>query len=100
MFGNAKGGSDTFVFKVDNGHDKIEDFGQAVGGPRSNWGTDHIDVVAVGITNFSELKISAFDPTTHESTITFSAGNEVVVHSEEALRPEDFIFATHTLLLA
>jgi hypothetical protein len=95
MLGNTKGGNDTFKFNFNNGHDKIEDFGQG----ESNLGTDHINVSVLGIENFSELTISAFDPTTHESTITFSPGNDVVVHSEEALRPQDFIFATHALLL-
>ncbi|MGY4344954.1 Ca2+-binding RTX toxin-like protein [Bradyrhizobium sp. GM7.3] len=96
MLGLAKGGNDTFVFNVNNGHDNVEDLGQGL----SSLGTDHIDVSALGIENFSELTISAFDPTTHESTITFSAGNDVAVHSDEALRPHDFIFAPHGLLLA
>jgi hypothetical protein len=94
MLGNAQGGNDTFVFNFNNGHDEIEDFGQGkqcvVG---SDWGTDHIDVTALGIHNFSQLGISAFDPTTHESTITFSSGNDVVVHSQVALTSHDFFFA-------
>ena len=83
--GNAKGGNDTFAFNFGNGHDRIEDFGQAnecVGS--SILGTDRIDVRALGINNFSQLQISAFDPTTHDSTITFSSGNDVVVHSSGA----------------
>jgi Ca2+-binding RTX toxin-like protein len=91
ILGNARGGNDTFVFNFNNGHDKIEDFGQGVAG--SNCGTDHIDVSALGIQDFSELSISAFDPTTHESTITFSSGNDVVVHSQVALTERDFLFA-------
>jgi Ca2+-binding RTX toxin-like protein len=93
MLGNAKGGNDTFVFNFDNGNDKIEDFGQGVCGAGPNLGTDHIDVSALGIENFSQLSISAFDLTTHESTITFSTGNEVVVHSQVALTEHDFLFA-------
>jgi hypothetical protein len=92
--GNAKGGNDTFVFNFGNGHDKIEDFGQAnecVGS--SILGTDHIDVRALGIEHFSQLHISAFDPTTHDSTITFSSGNDVVVHSQVALTQHDFLLA-------
>jgi hypothetical protein len=94
MFGNAQGGNDTFVFNFNNGHDKIEDFGQGaqcVAGP--NLGTDHIDVTGLGIDNFSQLSISAFDPTTHDSTITFSPGNDVVVHSQVALTSHDFLLA-------
>lgn len=91
MLGFAKGGNDTFVFKFDNGYDKIEDFGQGL----SNLGTDHIDVSALRIENFGDLSISPFYPVTHESTITFGSGNDVVVHSEQALRPQDFIFAPH-----
>jgi serralysin len=82
--GIAQFGNDTFVFNLDNGHDGIADFGQ---------GVDRIDVTALGIHDFSELTISAFDPTTQESTITFSPGNDVVVHSQVALRSDDFIFA-------
>ena len=94
MLGNARGGNDMFVFNSNNGHDKIEDFGQGVGCvPGSNWGTDHIDVTALGIHDFSQLHISAFDTTTHESTITFSPGNDVVVHSQVALTANNFIFA-------
>jgi serralysin len=92
--GTAQFGNDTFVFNVDNGHDAIVDFGQGaidVAGP--DWGTDRIDVTALGIEDFSELTISAFDPTTHESTITFSPDNDVVVRSEVALTSDDFIFA-------
>jgi len=48
---------------------------------------------ALGIYNFSELNISSFDPVTHESVITFSSGNDVVVHSQFALTQYDFIFA-------
>jgi Ca2+-binding RTX toxin-like protein len=73
ILGKAQGGNDTFVFNYKNGHDKIEDFGQGgqcLAGPHA--GTDHIDVTALGIHDFSQLTISAFDPTTHESTITFS----------------------------
>jgi Ca2+-binding RTX toxin-like protein len=88
--GNAKGGNDTYVFNFSNGHDKIEDFGQ-VGS--SILGNDHIDVSALGIEHFSQLQISAFDPTTHDSTITFSSGNDVVVHSQIALTSHDFLFA-------
>jgi hypothetical protein len=89
MLGNAQGGNDTYVFGFDNGHDSIGDFGQ--GG--SNRGTDHIDVTALGIHDFSELDISAFDPIALVSTITFSPGNDVVVHSEFALTAQDFLFA-------
>ena len=88
--GNAQGGNDTFVFKPSNGHDTIEDFGQGQLG--SQWGTDHIDVRALGIQTFSELNISEFDPATHESTITFSPGNDLVVHSQIALSENDFLF--------
>jgi hypothetical protein len=94
ILGKAQGGNDTFVFNFANGHDKIEDFGQGmalIAG--SNWGTDHIDVAALGIHDFSQLAISAFDPTTHDSTITFSLGNEVVVHSQVALSSHDFLFS-------
>jgi len=94
----AQGGNDTFVFNFDNGHDTIEDLGQGVSGAGPSLGVDHVDVSALGITDFSHLNITAFDPTTHESTITFSQGNDVVVHSQEALRPQDFIFA-HDFLL-
>jgi hypothetical protein len=94
MSGMAQGGNDTFVFKFNNGHDKIEDFGQGNQCvAASNWGTDHIDVSALGIENFGQLKVSAFDPTTHDSTITFSPGNDVVVHSQMALTSHDFFFA-------
>src|SRR5262249_13746549 len=65
MAGNAQGGNDTFVFNFNNGHDKIEDFGQ----------NDLIDVRALGIQDFSQLNLSSFDAATHETTITFSAGN-------------------------
>jgi hypothetical protein len=99
ILGLAKGGNDTFVFNFDNGHDKIEDFGQGLAGAGSNWGTDHVDVSALGISDFSQLNISSFDSTTHESTITFSPGNDVVVHSQEALRPQDFLFEPHGFLL-
>jgi hypothetical protein len=47
----------------------------------------------LGIHNFSQLTISAFDPTTHESTITFSPNNDVVVHSQSALTSHDFVLA-------
>lgn len=100
MLGSARGGNDKFVFNFTNGHDKIEDFGQGLAGASSHLGTDHIDVSALGITEFSRLNISAFDLTTHESTITFSHGNDVVVHSQDALKPQDFIFASHHFLLA
>jgi hypothetical protein len=95
LLGNAKGGNDTFVFNFNNGHDKIEDFGQAgdPGLPASSLGTDHIDVTALGITGLGQLNISTFDLATHESTITFSPGNDVVVHSEIALTARDFLFA-------
>jgi hypothetical protein len=93
MLDHAKGGNDTFVFNFGNGQDKIHDFGQGVCRAGPNWGTDHIDVSALGITDFSQLNISAFDPTTHESTISFSSGNDVVVHSLEALEAQDFLFA-------
>jgi Ca2+-binding RTX toxin-like protein len=89
--GNAQGGNDTFVFKPGNGHDTIGDFGQGQAG--SQWGIDHIDVTALGIHAFSELNISAFDPATHESTITFNPGNDLVVHSQIALNQNDFLFA-------
>jgi Ca2+-binding RTX toxin-like protein len=95
MLDRARGGNDTFVFDFSNGHDRIEDFGQGVHGVMgSNWGTDLIDVSALGIHDFSELAISAFDTVAHESTTTFSAGNDVVVHSQVALTHEDFLFAT------
>jgi Ca2+-binding RTX toxin-like protein len=88
----ARGGNDTFVFNFNNGHDMIEDFGQGVHGMTgSNWGTDHIDVSAMGITDFHELNISAFDPATHESTITFAPGEDVVVRSQVALSAHDFL---------
>jgi hypothetical protein len=90
MLGNARGGNDVFVFAAWNGHDKIEDFGQGGG---SALGSDHIDVAGLGITNMSQLNISTFDTTTNESTITFSAGNEVVVHCAHVLTAHDFIFA-------
>jgi Ca2+-binding RTX toxin-like protein len=93
MLSYAKGGNDTFVFKADSGFDVIEDFGQGIRGAGPSLGIDHIDVSALGITDFSQLNVSAFDPTTHESTITFSAGNEVVVHSQIALTERDFLFA-------
>jgi hypothetical protein len=93
MLGHARGGNDTFVFNFNNGQDKIEDFGQGVCGAGPNLGTDHIDVSALGIKNFSQLDISAFDPTTHQSTIAFSPGNDVVVHSQIALTAHDFLFA-------
>jgi hypothetical protein len=93
ILGMAKGGNDTFRFNFASGHDKIEDFGQGVCVAGSNWGTDHIDVTALGITDFGQLSISAFDPTTHESTITLSPGNDVVVHSQVALTSHDFLFA-------
>ena len=89
MLGNAHGGNDTFVFKVSNGHDKIEDFGQNVG---SQTGRDHIDVSGLGIANMSEMVMSAYDVHSHETTITFSPGNDVVVHSAHALTAQDFIF--------
>lgn len=91
VLGNAHGGNDTFVFNSNNGQDKIEDFGQGVAA--SNLGTDHIDVTALGIHDFGQLNISAFDPITHESTITLSPGNDVVVHSQVALTAHDFILA-------
>jgi hypothetical protein len=56
-------------------------------------GTDHIDVTALGIHEISELNILAFDSATHTSTITFSPGNELVVHSQIALNQNDFLFA-------
>ncbi|QQO12022.1 hypothetical protein JJB99_21250 [Bradyrhizobium diazoefficiens] len=91
MFDFAQGGNDTIVFNLENGHDRVEDFGQGL----SNLGIDLIDVSALGIQSFADLTISQFDPITHESLITFSPGNDVAVHSEEALRPQDFIFAPH-----
>jgi hypothetical protein len=94
MSGNAKGGNDTFVFNFNNGHDMIEDFGQANACHGSSiLGSDHIDVSALGIEHFNQLDISAFDPSTHDSTITFSSGNDVVVHSQVALTSHDFLFA-------
>jgi len=97
MLDHAHGGSDTFVFNFNSGHDTIEDFGQGVHGVAgSNEGTDHIDVSALGIESFSEINISAFDPVTHVSTITFSPGNDVVVHSQVALTQQDFLFTAHT----
>jgi hypothetical protein len=89
LLDKAKGGNDVFVFAANSGHDKIEDFGQTVG---SQLGQDHIDVSGLGISSFSDLAISNFDPNTHESTITFSTGNDVVVHSTHALTAQDFIF--------
>jgi hypothetical protein len=80
------------VFKFNNGQDKIGDFGQGASGAGSNWGTDHIDVSALGIHDFSQLNISAFDPTTHDSMILFGTG-DVVVHSQHALMADDFLFA-------
>ena len=88
LLGDAQGGNDTFVFGPNNGHDAIEDFGQGLKG--TNWGTDHIDVSGLGIQNFSQLDISAFDSTSHTSTITFSAGDDVTVHSLVALSAQDF----------
>jgi hypothetical protein len=94
MLGNARGGNDRFVFNFNSGHDVIEDFGQGVASiAGSNWGTDHIDLSALGIHDLSQFSISVFDPTTHESTITFSSGNDVVVHSQVALTQHDFLFA-------
>jgi len=90
MLGGAQGGNDVFVFNVNNGHDSIGDFGQS---DLSQWGHDLIDVSALGIHDFSGLNISAYDPVTQESTITFSPGNDVVVHSQSALTLHDFIFA-------
>ena len=55
--------------------------------------SDKIDVSSLGIQGFDQLVVSAFDPSTHESTITFSQGNDVVVHSQVALTPDDFLFA-------
>jgi hypothetical protein len=91
--GGSSGGNDTFVFNFNNGHDRIEDFGQGVCEAGPNLGTDHIDVSALGIEYFNQLDISAFDPTTYESTITFSPDNDVVVHSQVALTSHDFFFA-------
>jgi hypothetical protein len=88
ILSKAQGGNDTFAFSFSNGHDRIEDFGQG-----SVWGVDHIDVTALGIHEFGELKISAFNAVTHESTITFSDGNDVIVHSQAALTSHDFLFA-------
>ena len=62
MLGNAQGGNDTFVFRANNAHDVIEDFGQAACVAGSNLGTDHIDVSALGIHDFADFDISAFDP--------------------------------------
>ncbi len=92
MVDHAKGGNDTFVFKFNNGQDKIGDFGQGACSAGSNWGTDHIDVSALGIQDFSQLTISAFDPTTHDSRISFDTG-DVVVHSQHLLTEHDFLFA-------
>ena len=64
----------------------------ALGIAGSNWGTDLIDVSALGIHDFSELVISTFDPVTQESIITFSEGNDVIVHSQIALSQQDFLF--------
>jgi Ca2+-binding RTX toxin-like protein len=89
IIGKAQGGNDSFVFAAGNGHDKIEDFGQTVG---SQNGKDHIDVSGLGIGDFTQLTVSAFDEATHESTITFSPGNDVIVHSQHALTAQDFIF--------
>jgi hypothetical protein len=91
MNGHARGGSDTFVFNALNGHDVIEDFGQGLS--KQATGTDHIDVSALGITDFALLTISSYDANSNTSTITFSVGNDVVVHSETALTAHDFIFA-------
>jgi hypothetical protein len=91
LLGHAQGGNDTFVFGPNNGQDAIEDFGQGLKG--TNWGTDHIDVSGLGIQNFSQLDISAFDSTSRTSTITFSAGDDVTVHSLVALSAQDFKFA-------
>ena len=77
--GHARGGADTFVFNALNGHDVIEDFGQGL--RKQAEGTDHIDVSALGITDFVGLTISVYDANTQTSTITFSVGNDVVVHS-------------------
>jgi Ca2+-binding RTX toxin-like protein len=90
MSQHIQGGADTFVFKALNGHDVIEDFGQ---GLNRNAGTDHIDVSALGITDFAGLTISSYDANSHTSTITFSVGNDVVVHSDAALTAHDFLFA-------
>jgi Ca2+-binding RTX toxin-like protein len=93
MIGSARGGDDVFAFGPNNGHDKIEDFGQgAVAGP--DWGSDRIDVSALGIQNFSELTVSAFDPSTHQSTISFGADNDLIVRSQVALTPNYFMFAS------
>ena len=94
MSDNAQGGNDNFVFAPSNGHNVIQDFGQGISKiPGSNLGTDHIGVIALGITSFSQLNISAFDPITHTSTISFSADNDVVVHSQVALTQHDFFLA-------
>jgi len=87
----AKGGNDMFIFRANSGHDEIFDFGQGLSG--QNLGTDHIDVTSVGIHNFVELNISAYDPITQTSTVTFSPGSDVIVHSAQALTAHDFLFA-------
>lgn len=92
LLGNARGGDDVFAFGANNGHDKIGDFGQGVSGS-PNFGTDKIDVSALGIQNFSELTISAFDPATHQSTISFGPDNDLIVRSQVALTPNYFVFA-------
>jgi hypothetical protein len=93
MLGHAVGGNDTFIFKLNNGSDRIEDFGQGDHGANQRWGTDHIDVSALGITDFSQLDfMSAFDPTTHESSIAFDTG-DLIVRSQHALSAQDFLFA-------
>jgi len=93
MLGNAQGGNDVFAFGPNNGHDKIEDFGQGASGGQ-NLGVDHIDVSAMGIHDFNGLTVSSFNPATHESTISFGADNDLIVRSQVALTPHNFIFAT------
>ena len=94
MDGDARGGNDVFRFDVHSGFDRVGDFGQGLGAiAGSNWGTDRLDVRALGIHAFSELDISAYDFITHESTILLNSEDHVVVRSQVALRASDFIFA-------
>jgi hypothetical protein len=92
MLDRAKGGNDTFVFDFNNGYDRIEDFGQGKSAFGSQWGADRIEVSALGARSIADLNISTFNAASHQSTITFGAGNEVVVVSQAALSSDDFIF--------
>jgi hypothetical protein len=92
ILGRAKGATTHSSLDFNNGYDRIEDFGQSKSGFGSQWGADTIDVSALGATSTGDLRISTFNAATHQSTITFGAGNEVVVVSQAALSSNGFIF--------